>query len=215
MRSFPVRWFLRWLLLASWLLLSLLPLACFGGGGDELSEAALSERDVPADWLPADFEEAEGRALWDRLPELLASNSEARLIVRAFHDEAGLHGAATVLIETTEPSALPKDVTAEGLAGPLSRFLTTAEEMLSPQVRGGDPGTYVTAIDEPLPHSLRSRLVRLLDDDRLLWDSVVFRQGSVLGVTTVWYPERDGSFQEVEALAGVVVERLRAYSDGA
>lgn len=76
-------------LLAAWLPLALAAAGCLGGGGiGELNEVALSERDLPADWVLADFDQAEGRVLWDLLPELLTSNSEAQLFARAFQDEA-------------------------------------------------------------------------------------------------------------------------------
>jgi len=62
--------------------------------------------------------------------------------------------------------------------------------------------------------SLRSRLVRLLDDGYLYSDSITFSVGSVLAVVTVWYPEQDGPFREVEELVDVVNERLQTYVDG-
>lgn len=199
-------------LLAAWLPLALAASGCLGGGGiGELNEVALSERDLPADWVLADFDQAEGRVLWDLLPELLTSNSEAQLFARAFQDEAGRHGAATILISTDDPAALPNPAEGQRVLGPLARLLVASEGLWGPPVVGGDPGTYFASSEIPIPGSLHSRLVGLLDDGSLYSDSLVFSSGSVLAVVTVWYPEDEGPFQEIEELAVMVEERLRSY----
>src|SRR3990170_3593505 len=99
----------RRLLPALWAPLVLLAVGC-GGGSDvaDLGDAAISSRDVPVDWAPADFDETEGRRLFDLLPELLVSNSEARLFLQALRDDTGLRGVATILIQTDDPAALPQ-----------------------------------------------------------------------------------------------------------
>ncbi len=133
----------RFLLCTLWLLAACLPVlvfasGCLGGGGvDELSEVALSERDLPDGWVLADFDQAEGRVLWDLLPELLTSNSEAQLFVRAFRDEAGLHGVSTILISTDDPAALPDPAEGQRALGPLSQLLVAGEALWGPPVVGG------------------------------------------------------------------------------
>lgn len=201
----------RWALPMLCALLALLAAACREGGIADLKDVAISSRDVPADWIPADFREAEGRGLWDTLPELLTANSDARLLLRAFETESGLHGAATILIQTEEPAALPQSTQSDGALTPLTRLLARQDALLGPRVRGGDPGTYFAASDLPVPGSLRSRLVRLLDDGYLYSDSLIFSVDPVLAVVTVWYPEQDGPFREVEEIAGDVEQRLRSY----
>ena len=210
----PVR-LARWSCLALCLLAASLALGCGNDGAiDELGDIGLSTRDVPAGWLPADFAETEGRTLWDVLPDLLTSDSDAQLFIRAFQDETGLHGAATILIQTEEPAALPETTESERVLGPLARLLTQQDALLISEVLGGDPGTYFATTDAPLEGSLRSRLVRLLGDGYLYSDSITFSVGPVLAVVTVWYPEQDGPFREVEELVDVVNERLQTYVDG-
>ena len=185
--------------------------ACGGGGGGAAGlEGVLTASDVPSGWAPADFDEAQGRALWDALPALLASNAEARLLLQAFEDESGTSGAAVIFVEADETAAIPATTGDQRVTAPLARLLTEQEALLGPDVRGGDPGAYFTANDVP-PGSLRSRLVRLLDDDYLYSDSIVFSSGPVLAVVTVWYPEDDGPFRDVEELAADVESRLREY----
>src|SRR3990170_330210 len=101
----------RWLLPALWAPLVLLVAGC-GGGGDiaDLGDIAVSSRDVPADWAPADFDETEGRRLFDLLPELLVSNSEARLFLQALRDDTGLRGVVTMFIETDDAAAFPQSI---------------------------------------------------------------------------------------------------------
>ena len=85
----PVR-LARWSWPALCLLAASLALGCGNDGAiDELGDIGLSTRDVPAGWLPADFAETEGRTLWDVLPDLLTSDSDAQLFIRAFQDETG------------------------------------------------------------------------------------------------------------------------------
>ena len=192
-------------------LLAMLLLGCRGGGVDELADAALSARDVPDKWVLADVGEAEGRDLWDALPDLLTSNAEARLFWRVLQDQAGLEGAATILIEAEEPAALPQTVDSDQVLTPLARLLEVQDGLLLPQVRAGDPGAYFAASDLPQPGSVRSRLVRLEGDAYLYSDSAIFTMGPVLAVVTVWYAQEDGPFRPVDELAGEVAQRLRAY----
>ena len=196
-------------------LLALLAVGCRGGGQDaSLLDVALSSGDVPADWVSADFGQEEGRDLWEILPELLTADSEAHLFIRAFQEEDGRHGVATILIETEEAAALPQIGEDERALGPLARLLEQQDVLLSPIVLGGDPGTYFAAIDAPVPGSLRSRLVRLLDEGLLFSDSVIFSSGTVLAVVTVWYPEEDDPLRDVDDLADEVEARLQVYLGG-
>ncbi len=205
----------RWALLALAALLALLAVGCRGGGKDaSLVDVALSSGDVPADWVSADFGQEDGRDLWKILPELLTVDSEAHLFIRAFQEEDGRHGVATILIETEEAAALPQIGEDEQSLGPLARLLEQQDVLLSPIVLGGDPGTYFAATNAPVPGSLRSRLVRLLDEGLLFSDSVIFVAGPVLAVVTVWYPEKDDPLRDVDDLAGEVERRLQAYLDG-
>ena len=205
----------RWALLTLAALLALLAVGC-GGVGQEASlvDAALSSGDVPADWVSADFGQEEGRDLWKILPELLTVDAEAHLFIRPFLEEDGRHGVATILIETEEAAALPQIGEDEQSLGPLARLLEQQDVLLSPIVLGGDPGTYFAATNAPVPGSLRSRLVRLLDEGFLFSDSVIFVAGPVLAVVTVWYPEKDDPLRDVDDLANEVERRLQAYLDG-
>ena len=205
----------RWALLTLAALLALLVVGCRGCGTDaSLVDVALSSGDVPADWVSADFGQEEGRDLWKILPELLTVDSEAHLFIRAFQEEDGRHGVATILIETEEAAALPQIGEDEQSLGPLARLLAQQDVLLSLTVLGGDPGTYFAATNAPVPGSLRSRLVRLLDEGLLFSDSVIFVAGPVLAVVTVWYPEKDDSLRDVDDLADEVERRLQAYLDG-
>ncbi len=207
--------FNRWALLTLAALLALLAVGCRGGGEDaSLVDVALSSGDVPSDWVSADFGQEGGRDLWEILPELLTADAEAHLFIRAFQEEDGRHGVATILIETEEAAALPQIGEDEQLLGPLARLLEQQDVLLSPIVLGGDPGTYFAAINAPVPGSLRSRLVRLLDEGFLFSDSVIFVAGPVLAVVTVWYPEKDDPLRDVDDLAGEVERRLQAYLGG-
>jgi hypothetical protein len=98
------------------------------------------------------------------------------------------------------------------VVAPLTQLLLQQEALLGPEVLGGDPGTYFALSDEPVPGSLRSRLARLIEDDRLFSDSIVFPSGRLMVVVTVWYPERQGPFRDVEALATDVEHRLSEYA---
>lgn len=205
----------RWALLTLAALLALLVVGCRGGGTDaSLVDVALSSGDVPADWVSADFGQEEGRDLWKILPELLTVDSEAHLFIRAFQEEDGRHGVATILIETEEAAALPQIGEDEQSLGPLARLLAQQDVLLSLTVLGGDPGTYFAATNAPVPGSLRSRLVRLLDEGLLFSDSVIFVAGPVLAVVTVWYPEKEDPLRDVDDLADEVERRLQAYLDG-
>ncbi len=202
----------RWLSLALCALLALLAAGCGNGGGiADLDDVAISSRDVPTDWVPADFDEEEGRGLFDLLPQLLVANSDARLFLQALGDDAGRHGVATILIQTSDPAALPQSTESERLLEPLARLLLRQDALLGPDVRGGDPGTYVAVSDVPVPDSLRSRLVRLLDDQRLFSDGAIFTVGPVLALVTIWYPEQEGPFRELDDLASEVARRLQVY----
>ncbi len=190
----------------------LLTIGCQAARPPTLDDAALSSRDVPRDWRPADIEESKGEALWDTLPDLLTVSSDARLILRVFESESGLHGAATMLIEADDPAALPPTIQDDEALAPLSRLLARQDALLIPNPLGGDPGAYFSASDEPLPGTVRSRLVRTLDGDALLFsDSATFTAGSVLAVVTVWYPEAEGPLLDVAALSSDVERKLQSY----
>jgi hypothetical protein len=197
-------------LLATLATLFMLAAACGGAGRPAGLEDVLTANDVPDGWAPADFDEAQGRALWDALPALLTSNAEARLLLQAFEDGSGTSGAAVIFVEAEEAAAIPATTGDQRVTAPLARLLTEQEALLGPDVRGGDPGAYFTVNDVP-PGSLRSRLVRLLDEDYLFSDSIVFSSGPVLAVVTVWYPEDEGPFRDIEDLAAEVESRLRDY----
>ncbi len=81
---------------------------------------------------PADIEESKGAALWDTLLDLLTVSSDARLILRVFESESGLHGAATMLIETDDPAALPPTIQDDEALAPLSRLLVRQDVLLIP-----------------------------------------------------------------------------------
>ncbi len=200
-----------WQLATLCALLAVLVVGCRGGGIAELEDVAITARDVPADWVAADFDQSEARRLWDVLPDLLTENSEARLFLHAVEEEEGQHGVATILIETEEQAALPRPTDGDRLLVPLTRLLVRQDALLGPEVLGGDPGTYFGASDIPLPGSFRSRLVRVLDDGYLYSDSAIFTVGPVLAVVTVWYPKQDGPSHEVDDLASEVAGRLEAY----
>ena len=199
------------LLVATLLAFVAVAASCGGGGAPTLDEVALNDGDVPADWAPADFDQERGRALWDVLPELLSANSEARLLLRAYEDDTATQGAAVIVIETEAAGAIPQEITGQRVVAPLTRLLLQQEALLGPEVLGGDPGTYFALSDDPVPGSLRSRLARLIEDDRLFSDSLAFPSGRLMVVVTVWYPERQGPFREVEDLAAEVAERLEEY----
>jgi len=206
----PVR-YLRWSLPG--LCLALVLLAGCRADSESWKDAALSSQDVPAEWTPADLSQTQGQELWDTLPDLLSANSEAQLLLRAFESESGLEGAATILVMVDEPAALTVTADEDKTLAPLGRLLDRQDALLSPQVRAGDPGAYFASSDVPRPGSLRSRLVRLLDDDYLFSDSAIFTVGPVLAVVTVWYPEKEGPFRSVDDLAAEVDTRLRSYLD--
>ena len=199
--------------LAALLALSILLAAgCQASGAATLDDAALSSRDVPHDWRPADIEESKGAALWDTLPDLLTVSSDARLILRVFESEFGLHGAATMLIETDDPAVLPPTIQDDEALAPLSRLLARQDALLIPEPLGGDPNAYFSVSDEPLPGTVRSRLVRTFDGEALIFsDSATFTVGSVLAVVTVWYPEDEGPLLDVAELSSGVERKLRTY----
>ena len=183
------------------------------GNEHRLADVALSASDVPVGWVPADFNEDDALGLWAVLPELLTSDTEARLFIRAVQEETGLNGVATILIQADEPTALPQEIAGDQTLESLSVLLARQDALLSLPVLGGDPGAYFVASDTPLPGSVRSRLVRLLDEGYLFSDSVTFSVGSVLAVVTIWYPEEDEPFRQVGDLADEVERRLRVYLD--
>ena len=192
-------------------LIALLAIACAAGGEPTLEGAALSARDVPRDWQPADIEDTQGDTLWDTLPDLLAASSDARLMLRVFEAESGLHGAATMFIVTEDAAAIPETIQDEAALTPLSRLLARQDALLIPDPLAGDPGAYFAVDDEPLPGSVHSRLVRSMDGEVLLYsDSTIFTVGSVLAVVTVWYPEAEGPQRDIDELVTEVARRLRS-----
>lgn len=188
--------------------------ACSSSGSaiDELSNIALSDGDVPNNWQAADIDEVSGRPLWDIVPDLISVDSEAQLLIRAYEDEDGLRGVATIVIHADVPGALPQAKNEEDALAPLARLLMEQDALLVSEVLAGDPGAYFSASEFPLPDSVRSRLVRLLDDGYLYSDSVIFSVDSVLAIVTVWYPEEEGPFRDLEELAEVVEQRMRDFA---
>ena len=177
-----------------------------------LEDAAISSRDVPESWRPADLDDTKGQALWDALPGLLTKNADARLILHAFEAESGLHGAATLLIETDDAAAIPAAADNDAALGPLARLLESEVALLLPNPRGGDPNAYFAVSETPVPGSIRSRLIRLMDDDLVHSDSLTFSVGNVLAVVTVWYPEKDGPIEDINEIAASVETRLQALA---
>lgn len=187
--------------------------AC-GGAAADLEDAAISLRDVPEGWLPADLDDAKGQALWDALPALLTEDVDARLILHAFEAESGLHGAATLLIETDNAASIPEAAENDDVLGPLSQLLESEDALLLPNPRGGDPKAYFAVSETPLPGSIRSRLIRLMDDELVHSDSLTFSVGNVLAVVTVWYPEKEGPIEELNEIANRVETRLQSLVTG-
>lgn len=191
--------------------LSLLLIVACGGGSRDIEYAALSSKDVPSDWVAAELDDAaKGEALWDVLPELLRHDSDARLILHAFESESGLYGAATLLIETDAPTTLPEPAGDDTLLGPLGKLLVREDALLLANPRGGDPNTYFAVSDVPVPGAIRTRLIRLMDEDLIHSDSVTFNVGNVLAVVTVWYPEKEGPVKDLNEIASNVEARLRS-----
>ena len=189
-------------------------LSACGGAAADLEDAAISSRDVPEGWLPADLDDVKGQALWNALPALLTEDVDARLILHAFEAESGLHGAATLLIETDNAAAIPEAAENDDVLGPLSQLLESEDALLLPNPRGGDPKAYFAVSDTPLPGSIRSRLIRLMDDELVHSDSLTFSVGNVLAVVTVWYPEKEGPIEELNEIAGRVETRLQSLVTG-
>lgn len=193
-------------------ILVVLILSACGSAAANLEDASISSRDVPEEWVPADLDETKGQALWDALPGLLAENADARLLLHAFEAESGLHGAATLLIQTDNAAAIPAAATDDASLGPLGRLLESEVALLLPNPRGGDPNTYFAVSETPVPGAIRSRLIRLMDDDLVHSDSLTFSVGNVLAVVTVWYPEKEGPFEDVTEIAANVETRLQALA---
>lgn len=191
-------------------ILILSALSACGGAAADLADAAISSRDVPEGWLPADLDDTKGQALWDALPALLTEDVDARLILNAFQAESGLHGAATLLIETDDAAAIPAAAQDEAVLGPLGVLLESEDALLLPNPRGGDPNAYFAVSETPLPGSIRSRLIRLMDEELVHSDSLTFSVGNVLAVVTVWYPEQEGPFEDVNEIAASVETRLQS-----
>ena len=183
-------------------------LSACGGGSVALEDAAISSNDVPAEWLPSDLDDAKGQELWDTLPKVLKTDSDARVIIHAFEAESGLHGAATMFIETDDATAIPETSGENETLGPLSLLLVSEDALLLPDPRGGDPNTYFAVSDVPVPGTIRSRLIRLVDDDLIHSDSLTFSVGNVLAVVTVWYPEEEGPAEDLNEIASSVEARL-------
>lgn len=188
--------------------------ACGSSSPSQLNDAALSRNDVPSDWVATDFDEAGGRQLWDTLPQVLASNADAKLVLHAFEAESGLHGAATMFIEAEAADAIPKTEANDELLGPLGLLLNKEDALLLPNPRGGDPNTYFAVSETPVPGSIRSRLVRLMENDLVHSDSLTFNVGNVLAVVTVWYPENEGPARDIDEIAARVQARLQAMVAG-
>ncbi len=185
-------------------------LSACGGAATDLEDAAITSRDVPEGWLPVDLDDTKGQALWDALPALLTEDVDARLILHAFEAESGLHGAATLLIETDAATAIPAAAQDEDVLGPLGMLLEREDAMLLPNPRGGDPNAYFAVSETPLPGSIRSRLIRLMDEELVHSDSLTFSVGNVLAVVTVWYPEKEGPIEDLNEMAASVETRLRS-----
>ncbi len=189
----------------------LFSLVACGGSTPDVGDAVLTSEDVPAGWLAADLDDvAKGQALWDVLPDVLTRNTDARLILHAFAAESGLHGAATLLIETDAPTALPEPAGNDALLGPLGRLLVREDALLLADPKGGDPNAYFAVSDVPVPGAIRSRLIRLIDDDLVYSDSVTFNVGNVLAVVTVWYPKEEGPAGDLSEIASTVEARLQS-----
>lgn len=184
--------------------------ACGGSAPAELEDAAISSSDVPGEWLPTDLDDAQGQALFDTLPKVLASDAEARMVIHAFEAETGLHGAATLFIETDAESAIPETEANDELLGPLSLLLAQEDALLLPNPRGGDPNAYFAVSETPVPGSIRSRLVRLIDTNLVHSDSLTFNVGNVLAVVTVWYPEDEGPTSDIDEIASRVQSSLQS-----
>ncbi len=200
-----------WRRVAPAMLLALLSVGCQGDAVADLKDAAVSSGDVPNDWVAADFDQSAASELWEVLPELLQANSDARLLLHVVEGAAGRHGASTIFVEAEEADALPRTEAGDEVFGPLARLLTLQDAILTPDVVGVDPSTYFAVSDVPLAGSLRTRLVRLLDDGYLYSDSAIFWVGPVLAVVTIWYPEQEGPFSPIDELAGKVAQRLQEY----
>ncbi len=115
-----------------------------------------------------------------------------------------------MLIETDAPTALPEPAGDEALLAPLGRLLVREDALLLANPRGGDPNTYFAVSDVPLPGAIRSRLVRLVDEDLIHSDSVTFNVGNVLAVVTVWYPEKEGPAGDLNEIASNIEARLQS-----
>jgi hypothetical protein len=191
--------------------LALLSACSDGGGVTALSDVALSEGDVPSDWAPADLADEEGLVLWAALPQFLQADADTHLFLHAYQGDSGRQGLSTMLIDTNGPAALPRPAQGgDDVLGPLGRLLEAQDTLLLREVDGGDPGDYFAASDLPAD-SLRSRLVRLVDGDRVFSDSAIFARGDVFVIVTVWYREEDGPYRELDDLATEVEERLSSY----
>lgn len=189
-------------------------LSACGGGSASLESAAISSSDVPSAWLPSDLDDAKGQALWDTLPQLLTKDSAARIIIHAFEAESGLHGVATMFIETDDAAVIPAAAEDDEVLGPLSLLLMSEDALLLPDPIGGDPNAYFAVSELPVPGSIRSRLIRLIDEDLIHSDSLTFSVGNVLAVVTVWYPEEEGPAEDLGEIALTVEARLQSVVPG-
>ncbi len=189
---------------------TLAALSACGGGSAGLEDAAISSRDVPSAWLPSDLDDAKGQALLDALPELLTKDADARIVIHAFEAESGLHGVATMFIETDDATAIPTAADNDEVLGPLSLLLVREDALLLPDPIGGDPNAYFAVSELPVPGSIRSRLIRLVDEDLIHSDSLTFNVGNVMAVVTVWYPEEEGPVGDLSEIASTVEARLQS-----
>ena len=120
------------------ILLSLLVMANRSGARivqerKELDHVAISVDDVPANWVAIDLNSSQVESLWSLLPDLLTVKSEATLHLSGFESADGIVGASTILIQTDSPAALPNDVTANDVLGPVARLLRRHNMLLVPQ----------------------------------------------------------------------------------
>ena len=67
--------------------------------------------------------------------------------------------------------------------------------------------------EQPVPGTIRSRLIRLMEDGLVHSDSLTFSVGNVMAVVTVWYPEQEGPAEDLAEIASSVQARLAGLSN--
>ena len=179
-----------------------------------LGDVALSLQDVPSSWVPADFNEVHMRGLWDTLSDVLTANTQAVLHLSAFEAESGLSGASTVLIQVEQSATLPQNIADEHVLGALARLVARHNALLVSQQPDGNPQLYFESNEPRMQGSLRARQVRLVGDDQLYFDSIIFSTGPVLAIVTTWQPAKRTLSIEITRLAAAVDQRLRTYLEG-